>query len=80
MLETNIGRANNVALASLPNFSLPSDISASARYYHQDIAGPSFELSPRGTMVVRDTPGNGVADRPAALERFTVQRVERVAQ
>jgi O-succinylbenzoate synthase len=74
MLETNIGRATNVALASLPNFQLPSDISASDRYYPEDIAGPSFVLSPRGTMIVRETPGIGVAVDRGALERATVRR------
>jgi O-succinylbenzoate synthase len=74
MLETNIGRANNVALAALPNFRLPSDISASARYYHQDIAGPSFTLTPRGTIAVRDAPGSGVDIDPEALDRFTTRR------
>lgn len=76
MLETNIGRATNVALTSLPNFRLPSDISASDRYFAEDIAGPSFELSPRGTMIVRRTPGIGVDVDPAALDRFTVRREE----
>jgi O-succinylbenzoate synthase len=74
MLETNIGRATNVALASLPNFRLPSDISASARYFAEDIAGPSFELSPRGTMIVPETPGIGVEVDMTALERVTVRR------
>ncbi|HWE61414.1 MAG TPA: o-succinylbenzoate synthase [Chloroflexota bacterium] len=80
MLETNVGRGANVSLAALPNFRLPSDISASARYYAEDIAGPSFELSPRGTMIVRDTPGIGVNVDPQALERFTRRRAVRDAQ
>lgn len=42
MLETNVGRAANLALASLPNFALPGDISASRRYYHEDVAFPNF--------------------------------------
>jgi O-succinylbenzoate synthase len=79
MLETNIGRGANVSLAALPNFRLPSDISASARYYAEDIAGPSFELSPRGTMIVRDTPGIGVDVDLQALERFTKRRAMRDA-
>jgi O-succinylbenzoate synthase len=74
MLETNIGRATNVALASLPNFLLPSDISASARYFARDIAQPGFELTPRGTMVVRDTPGIGVEIDLEALDAYTVRR------
>jgi o-succinylbenzoate synthase len=74
MLETNIGRATNVCLASLPNFKLPSDISASARYFHEDIAGPSFVLNDNGTMTVRDAPGIGVEIDHAALDRVTQWR------
>jgi O-succinylbenzoate synthase len=77
MLETNIGRATNVALASLPNFRLPSDISASARYFARDIAQPGFELTSRGTMVVRHTPGIGVEIDQEALDAFTVRRETR---
>ncbi|MDB5077682.1 MAG: O-succinylbenzoate synthase [Chloroflexi bacterium] len=71
MLETNIGRATNVCLTSLPNITLPSDITASARYFHEDIAGPSFVLSKNGTMAVRTTPGIGVEVDHAALARVT---------
>jgi o-succinylbenzoate synthase len=60
MLESGIGRAGNVALASLPNFKLPGDISASDRYYRQDIVDPPFRLLPDGTMVVPTKPGIGV--------------------
>jgi O-succinylbenzoate synthase len=74
MLETNIGRATNVCLASLPNFRLPSDISASARYFREDIAGPSFVLGPGGTMAVRTTPGIGVEVDRAALAKVTRTR------
>ena len=59
MLETNVGRAVNVALAALPNFTLPGDISASARYYRQDIASPNFELNPDSTILVPTQPGIG---------------------
>jgi O-succinylbenzoate synthase len=52
MLETGIGRAGNVALASLPNFTLPGDISASNRYYAEDIAEPLFVLNPDSTLSV----------------------------
>jgi O-succinylbenzoate synthase len=74
MLETNVGRATNVCLASLPNFSLPSDISASARYYHEDIAGPPFVLNTGGTMTVRGTAGIGVDVDREALGRLTQWR------
>ncbi len=60
MLETGIGRAGNVALASLPNFKLPGDISASRRYYHQDIVEPEFVLNPDSTLSVPTGPGIGV--------------------
>jgi O-succinylbenzoate synthase len=61
MLETGIGRAHNVALASLPGFILPGDISASDRYFHQDIVEPAFVLNDDGTMSVPNAPGLGVA-------------------
>jgi O-succinylbenzoate synthase len=67
MLETNIGRAANVALASLPNFSLPGDISASARYYQQDIAEPAFVLNNDSTLNVPTAPGLGVNVVPERL-------------
>ena len=59
MLEAGIGRAHNVALATLPNFTLPGDVSASKRYWKQDIIQPAVETTPRGTIEVRDQPGFG---------------------
>jgi O-succinylbenzoate synthase len=59
MLEAGIGRAHNVALASLPNFVLPGDVSASKRYWKQDIIQPAVETTPRGTIELRDGPGFG---------------------
>jgi O-succinylbenzoate synthase len=67
MLETNVGRAANLALASLPNFSLPGDISATARYYRQDIAEPSFVLNPDSTISVPKNPGLGMHVIPERL-------------
>ena len=60
MLESNIGRAVNVALAAMPNFKLPGDISASERYFHQDIALPNFVLNSDSTLDVPDDKGIGV--------------------
>jgi O-succinylbenzoate synthase len=61
MLETGVGRAANLHLASLPNFTLPGDISASSRYYHHDIAEPTFSLNPAdSTISVPQGPGLGV--------------------
>jgi len=76
MLESGIGRAGNVALASLPNFTLPGDISASRRYYKQDIVEPEFVLGPDSTMAVPAGPGIGVEVIPDRLERVTVRRQE----
>ncbi len=67
MLETNVGRAGNVALATLPNFTLPGDISASARYYRQDIAEPDFVLNDDSTLSVPAGPGLGVRVVPERL-------------
>jgi len=61
LLETGIGRAHNVGLASLPNFELPGDLSASHRYFPRDIVDPEFELTDRGTLKLPDgTSGIGV--------------------
>src|SRR5205085_1079949 len=59
MLEAGIGRAHNIALATLPNFVLPGDVSASKRYWKQDIVHPPVEITPRGTIEIRDDPGFG---------------------
>jgi O-succinylbenzoate synthase len=59
MLEAGIGRAHNVALATLPNFVLPGDVSASKRYWKRDIIQPAVETTARGTIEIRDEPGFG---------------------
>ncbi len=76
MLETNVGRAGNLALAALPNFTLPGDISASARYFHHDIAAPDFTLNPDSTITVPDGPGIGVNVLP---ERMRAARLRHLA-
>jgi O-succinylbenzoate synthase len=73
MLETNIGRASNLALATLPGFVLPGDISASERYYHEDIADPNFVLNDDSTIDVPDTPGLGISIREDSLRAFTLK-------
>lgn len=74
MLESGIGRAGNVALASLPNFTLPGDISASKRYYKEDIVEPEFFVNKDGTMNVPHKPGIGVDVNLAQLEKVTVKK------
>ena len=59
MLEAGIGRAHNIALATLPNFVLPGDVSASKRYWKRDIIQPAVETTPSGTIAIRDEPGFG---------------------
>ena len=74
MLETGIGRAANLALASLPGFTLPGDISASDRYYAEDIAEPRFELNPDSTIDVPQEPGLGVMVVEEALNSVTLRK------
>jgi O-succinylbenzoate synthase len=71
MLETGLGRAANVALAALPNFTLPGDTSASDRYYRRDIT-PPFVLQ-NGTLAVPQGPGLGVDVVPDVLESVTTR-------
>lgn len=73
MLESGIGRAHNVALSSLENFSLPGDVAASKRYWAEDIIEPWVEVSPKGTIAQRNDPGIGYAVNKEALERCTVR-------
>jgi O-succinylbenzoate synthase len=74
MLETGIGRAANVAAASLPGFTLPGDISASARYFFEDVVDPPFVLNPDSTLSVPTGAGLGVNVRLDVLERVTLRR------
>lgn len=73
MLETGIGRAANVALASLPGFTLPGDLSASDRYYHEDLIDPPFVLNPDGTLSVPPGPGLGVHIDRRKVDRATLR-------
>jgi o-succinylbenzoate synthase len=76
MLETGVGRAANLALASLEGFSLPGDISATTRYYDQDITQEIFQLNQDSTINVPDQPGLGVSINRKALQTFTLARLE----
>ena len=73
LLETGIGRASNLALASLPGFTLPGDISATDRYYEVDVASPRFELNSDGTIDVPIAPGLGVDVDRSALDNFSLR-------
>ncbi len=72
MLEAGIGRAHNIALATLPNFTLPGDVSASKRYWKRDIIVPEVETTSHGTIVIRDEPGLGYEIDQDFLRHVTV--------
>jgi O-succinylbenzoate synthase len=73
MLESGIGRAHNIAMSTLPGFTLPGDVSASKRYWDEDIIEPAVEVTPRGTIQVPKTAGLGYAVRRDLIERRTVR-------
>lgn len=74
MLESGIGRAYNVALASLPNFTIPGDISPSDRYWERDIVIPQWTMSDQGMIAVPgDSPGIGVEVDASLVDRLTVR-------
>ncbi len=75
MLETGIGRAHNIHLASLPNFSLPGDIAASKRYYSPDLIEPPIEVAPDGTIGVPAGPGIGVNIVRERVDQATLRTV-----
>ena len=75
MLESGIGRSHNVALSTLPNFTLPGDVSASKRYWKEDIIEPEVEVSPQGTITVSDKPGRGYELRSDLIEKLAVRKL-----
>jgi O-succinylbenzoate synthase len=74
MLESGIGRAHNIAMSTLPNFTLPGDVSASARYWHEDIITPEVTVSPQGTIAVPTTPGIGFEPKREHIDSITVRK------
>jgi len=74
MLESGIGRSHNIALSTLENFTLPGDVSASARYWAEDIIEPEVTVSSAGEIAIPDTPGRGYEVRTELVERLTVRK------
>jgi o-succinylbenzoate synthase len=74
MLESGIGRAHNIALSTLENFSLPGDVSASARYWVDDIIEPEVTVSRQGEILIPDIPGRGYEVRTDLVEQLTVRK------
>ena len=73
MLESGIGRAHNIAMSTLPGFTLPGDVSASRRYWHEDIIEPEVEVTPSGTIHVPQVPGLGYKVRAKLVDDLTVR-------
>jgi o-succinylbenzoate synthase len=74
MLESGIGRAHNIALSTLPNFTLPGDVTASKRYWDEDIIEPEVTVSGQGTIRVPTGPGIGFEVRRDRIEKLTVRK------
>jgi O-succinylbenzoate synthase len=74
MLESGVGRSHNIALSTLENFTLPGDVSASARYWVEDIIEPEVTVSSAGEIAIPDTPGRGYEVRTELVERLTVRK------
>jgi len=76
MLESGVGRVQNIALSTLENFKLPGDVSASKRYWKEDIIEPEVEVSAQGMIQARDGSGTGYSVREDLIEKLTVRKEE----
>jgi len=74
MLESGIGRAHNIAMATLAGFTLPGDVSASARYWAEDIIEPEVTVTPEGTIIAPDAPGIGFEIKRERIDALTVRK------
>jgi O-succinylbenzoate synthase len=76
MLESGIGRAHNIAISTLEGYTLPGDVSASKRYWAEDIIEPAVEVTPHGTIVAPEAPGIGFAVERARIDAVTMRKTE----
>lgn len=76
MLESGVGRAHNIAMSTLPGFSLPGDVSASQRYWQEDIIEPAVEVTAEGTIRAPQIPGLGYSVKRHRVDQLTVRRNE----
>jgi len=74
MLESGIGRAHNIALSTLDDFSLPGDVTASRRYWVEDVIEPEVEVTPQGTIRVPEAPGIGYIPRLDRIEQISARK------
>src|SRR5260221_588233 len=75
MLESGVGRAHNIAMSTQQNFSLPGDVSASARYWEKDIITPEVTVSPQGTIALPTTPGIGFLPNLKRIDTLTTRKL-----
>lgn len=75
MLESGIGRAHNIAISTLAGYTMPGDVSASKRYWHEDIIEPAVEVSPQGTITAPDAPGIGFEVKRNLIDKLAVRRI-----
>jgi O-succinylbenzoate synthase len=73
MLESGIGRAHNIAMSTLPGFTMPGDVSASERYWDEDIIEPPVVVSPNGTINAPSAAGIGYAVNDSRIGKLTVR-------
>ena len=76
MLESGVGRSHNIALSTLENFRLPGDVSASCRYWTEDIIEPEVTVTSEGEIMISDSPGRGYEVRTDLVEKLTVRKEE----
>ena len=74
MLESGIGRAHNIAISTLAGYTMPGDVSASKRYWHEDIIEPAVEVSANGTILAPEGPGIGFDVKSAKIDRVMVRQ------
>ena len=74
MLESGIGRAHNIAMSARAGFTLPGDVSASRRYWREDIIEPEVEITKNGTIIAPEAPGIGFEVNRARIDKLTVRR------
>ncbi len=74
MLESGIGRAHNIAISTLKGYNLPGDVSASKRYWHEDIIEPAVEVSPNGTIIAPEAAGIGFEIKRNLIEKLAVRK------
>jgi o-succinylbenzoate synthase len=75
MLESGIGRAHNIAISTLAGYTMPGDVSASKRYWHEDIISPEVEVSPNGMITAPDGPGIGFEIKQTRINEVFVRKV-----